>query len=487
MNTSKSAKISTNWILLAAFFIYLGLNLIGIIYHEKWLDEAQIWLIARDLNPWQIIQQTHYELSPSLWYQILHLFAANNLPYITQSILNSMIMILSAYVILWQTNLKLSLKILLIFSYYFAFEYALISKSYSLTILFLLIIAVIKTRKNISRWWQIGLIFLLANTNTVGMISAGSLIIMTIWELIENKKKKINDWWPIIIMSSGLTLALWQIYPVADINHSNGFAHYLTPVNGMAMAFFPWKMLTLDNLLLMREGVWHFSIWNTFIAILFLVLTIWRFWRQPKMLVFLLINYLGLGYLLIFCDNGHLRHYGFFLIWLIIALMLDNQQNRPEQIVRKIFDTALIFSLTFLTICSIREHYMEIKYSFSPTKETANFLQQNNLEDAYWITDSFYMTSLLAYFPEKKIWQANCHQEISFFQVNRKCINGLINTEENIKNIVKKKTLEKQRVLYFTNKPLNGTKADSWKLLYQNNQYVFGYDYPTIFIYQYSQ
>jgi len=482
----KKRQNKTAWLLTAGMIIFCLLNVAGWFWHEKWLDEAQIWLIARDLNPRQIIQQMHYELSPSLWHQMLHIFAANNWPYITQSILNSLIMIVAVYLLLWQTKIKTSIKLLLIFSYYLAFEYSLISKSYSLTIMFLLIIAVLK-RNNKSNWWQAIMIFFLANTNTIGMVSAGALIIMSIWELIGNKEKKIKNWLPLILMSGGLLIAIWQIYPVVDINHSNGFTHYLTPVNGMAMAFFPWKILTLDNLLLMREGIWHFSIWNTLIVILFLVLIIWRFWRQPKLLVFLLINYLGLSYLLIFCDNGHLRHYGFFLIWLIITLILDNQQNRPEQIGRKIFDTALIISLIFLTICGCKEYYMEIRYPFSPTKEAAQFIKQNNLEDTYWITDSFYMTSLLPYFPEKKIWQAGCYREISFFQVDRECIDGLRKTEENIKNIVKKKTLEKQRIIYFTNKPLDDIGAENWKLLYQNKQYVFGYDYPTIFIYQYSQ
>jgi hypothetical protein len=41
-------------------------------YHEKWADEAQAWLIARDLSLWRIFSyELRYEGSPGLWHLIL--------------------------------------------------------------------------------------------------------------------------------------------------------------------------------------------------------------------------------------------------------------------------------------------------------------------------------------------------------------------------------------------------------------------------------
>src|SRR5579871_6286134 len=41
-------------------------------YHEKWADEAQAWLIARDLNLKTIwFHELRYEGSPGLWHTIL--------------------------------------------------------------------------------------------------------------------------------------------------------------------------------------------------------------------------------------------------------------------------------------------------------------------------------------------------------------------------------------------------------------------------------
>jgi hypothetical protein len=491
----KNTKKNSNWpAIIIAMVGYIALNVIGLIYHEKWLDEAQIWLIARDLNPWQIVQQMHYELSPSLWHQILHLFAANNFPYITQSILNSVVMIAAALVVLRYLNLKMITKIMFIFSYYFAFEYALISKSYSLTILFLIIVAAIYKEREKYRWWYAILAVLMANTNTIGMISATALGVIFLWELIEKNNKKIVDWLPFLLIIGGILAAIWQIYPVADVNHSNNFfrfKHYLTAINGFAMSFMPWKMLLINNLLLMRENIWSISWPNIVIFIIIFSLIIIRFIKQPKILCFLLINYFGLAYLLIFRDNGHLRHYGFFIIWLIVSMAFESA-NLKKKIQRnikinKIFNIVLITSLVFLNVCCIKAYYFEVKYSFSPTKKAAEFITENNWEDAYWVTDSFYMTSLLAYFPEKKIWQANCHEEISFFQVNKQCIQGLPKTLENIKTITKKKLFENKQIIFFSNKQLSKPYTDNWKLIYTNDGYVFGYDYHDLFIYEYFQ
>src|SRR5258708_35756342 len=50
-------------------------------YHEKWADEAQAWLIARDLDLKTIwFHELRYEGSPGLWHTILwvaqHMFHA---------------------------------------------------------------------------------------------------------------------------------------------------------------------------------------------------------------------------------------------------------------------------------------------------------------------------------------------------------------------------------------------------------------------------
>lgn len=69
-------KIKENKIDIIIFLIYAIVTfVITIIFHEKWRDEAQAWLIARDLDFWGIIKQMTYEGHPPLWHFILAPFA----------------------------------------------------------------------------------------------------------------------------------------------------------------------------------------------------------------------------------------------------------------------------------------------------------------------------------------------------------------------------------------------------------------------------
>lgn len=55
--------------------IYAIITLVIIMYHENWRDEAQSWLIARELGLIDIFKQMKYEGHPALWYLILAPFA----------------------------------------------------------------------------------------------------------------------------------------------------------------------------------------------------------------------------------------------------------------------------------------------------------------------------------------------------------------------------------------------------------------------------
>ena len=61
--------------------------IVTIFFHEKWRDEAQAWLLARDLNPIELFKQMKYEGHPPLWHLILMPFAKLGFPYMTINII----------------------------------------------------------------------------------------------------------------------------------------------------------------------------------------------------------------------------------------------------------------------------------------------------------------------------------------------------------------------------------------------------------------
>jgi hypothetical protein len=57
----------------AALALFVALGLVGILHHEMWRDEAEIWLIARDSGSLrELFRNMHTEGHPALWYLLVY-------------------------------------------------------------------------------------------------------------------------------------------------------------------------------------------------------------------------------------------------------------------------------------------------------------------------------------------------------------------------------------------------------------------------------
>lgn len=107
-------------------------------HHEKWADEAQAWLIARDLDLRSIwFKELRYEGSPGLWHSILwvaqHVFHAG---YAWLGIIGVACATAGAVLILFKAPFPRPLRWMLIFSYFISYQYAVVARPYVLLPLF---------------------------------------------------------------------------------------------------------------------------------------------------------------------------------------------------------------------------------------------------------------------------------------------------------------------------------------------------------------
>lgn len=103
-------------------------------YHEKWADEAQAWLIARDLDLRTIwFHELRYEGSPGLWHTILwfaqHIFHA---PYAALGYIGASFAIAGAAVLLFLAPFPRIVRWPLAFTYVMIYQYAVIARPYVL-------------------------------------------------------------------------------------------------------------------------------------------------------------------------------------------------------------------------------------------------------------------------------------------------------------------------------------------------------------------
>lgn len=130
------------FVIFTVFIIYILIILVVSYYHESWEDESQGWLIARNLNPIEIINQMKYEGHSFMWYFILAIFAKTGLPYEFSKILMIVIAGITGFLILTKSPYNTWVKILILFNAVFLYYMPVFLRPYSIIPLMLICISI---------------------------------------------------------------------------------------------------------------------------------------------------------------------------------------------------------------------------------------------------------------------------------------------------------------------------------------------------------
>ncbi len=136
-------KVKTvHFSLYITFGIVLLLNLFLLLSHEPWRDEAQAWLIARDVTFPQLITVLSQEGHPILWYAILAPFARLGFPYITMGIISYVAIGTTLFFFILYSPFHTITKHIFAFSPAVIYFLPVIARSYCLCALLVILIAV---------------------------------------------------------------------------------------------------------------------------------------------------------------------------------------------------------------------------------------------------------------------------------------------------------------------------------------------------------
>lgn len=396
----KNKKLIINCLLLISYAV---ISFLILIFHEPWRDEAQQWLIVRDLDIGQIISQMKYEGHFVLWYMILFPFVKLGFPYITANIISWIICVISVYLIIFKSPLKTWVKILFIFSLPLIYYYPVISRCYCLIPLAISLIAITyKNRKQKPINYMLSIILLL-NTHVIMLGLVGILILLFfIEELKEFKhmstieKKKF-----ILSLLIGFILGIISILPLfksASINEE------------VTLKTFTITQL-IDRLIVYFDYYWYnivfFDVSNVIDIILIIVLTsllillvaIYECNRNSKyfLVLFISMAFQFSIYIFLYIASQQRLYSLIFIILLIVWIQNESikQSNNKKITLKsglKIFIIIIIFMLNVingLRYCIIPE----IKHNYSSSKDTAIFINSNLPSNSIILSNNIPMTS----------------------------------------------------------------------------------------------
>lgn len=437
------------WVAFALLALYVVIVSGVAAHHEPWRDEADPWLVARDASAHDLWQFFRHGGTPGLWYLLLIPPAKGGAPYGTQHVLHVLIAGASAAIVFFASPFPRIARILLPFSYYFGYEYAVIARTYALSVLLLFVIAVLYPRRHERPLFYGIAVALLANTN-VHSLCVASLIGLAY--SLEPAKSRL---YVILIMLAGGGLSLAQVWPAPDamVRGAISVFHPGAPADAVRAAFFP--MIVMPQAIGIAAGV----------AILITALAAIR--RSPAALLILLGSYAFFGYLFVFKWLGGLRHFGFVLIVLLFALWIG------ETVSRSVAWVLLTVALAVSVISAVNIWRLDWKYAFSGAKEMAEFIRSRGMSSYTIAAHSETTTSALCPYFEHPFWFAGIEDFGTFSKWDGRFARGLEVTYPEVVRRVTERFGDRSKVLLLLNVEMPQPERNGWRLLYHDRRRQF--------------
>jgi hypothetical protein len=257
-------------------------------HHEPWADEAQSWLLGRDASLAQLwAHLLHYEGTPGLWQTLLHALIRLGLPYSAYGFVPAGVGLIAAYLLLRYAPLPLFIRLLLPFTYYLCYQYAVIARSYALIAPLLFAIAAIYPHAPHKPFLTTALLCFLAGVSVHGFLISACIWVTLYWPGRHSKWKLLVaglTYWLVLIF---FVVCAWPAKDVAFAEH-RGLANLrLLPdvvQAGLAGAFAGhWIMavvlIALSAPLLWRGGGWLFFLLATVSFCLFSTIVYAQLWH----------------------------------------------------------------------------------------------------------------------------------------------------------------------------------------------------------------
>ena len=337
-------------------------------HHEPWFDEAQAWLMARDNDIWTLLaHRVRYEGTPGLWHAVLWLIIRAGLPYRLFYLVPATCVIAGAAIVLWRAPFPGPLRVLLLTSYFFGYQFSVVARSYCLDVLLVALAASLFASRFTRPVRYAIVIGLIANTNAYSFLVGGVLGCELAWRLAADRQLgRKAAWGSIAIVATMGILALICAWQPADNAFLQPGSHD-NPVMKMAVY--------LCNAFVDHVAVWSPDLISSYDIFASVMLTLLL--QRPVVALILAghnkaMAFGVLGVLLLFAGFVYatLWHAGvFFLFWMFVLWVeWDNPLSRAD---RRQLVAAMAIILSLQSVQTVRTGLWDVDNVYSPGQPTA--------------------------------------------------------------------------------------------------------------------
>ena len=472
MNIKEKIK-QNKWNIIITLIYAIVTFIITFFFHEKWRDEAQAWLIARDLDIIGIIKQMSFEGHPPLWHLILMPFAKLGFPYITESIISWGVMVIAVWIFLNKSPLKKETKILILLTAPIIYLYPSIARNYCLIPLALALIAMYYPNRKEKKIEYCLSILLLAYTHVLMLSMVGILYLFYfIDEIFYTKKTKADKkrlTIAIAISAIGL-ICLFFILMGSTTKNTE------IPLNNDNTVFSINKVKLLTNSIFGQLfGVVsnskgfeiYFYIW-----LILLVLFQARKNLENLVIAFVTISWQIFIYLFIYGASYQktsiLLLIAVFIAWINSYNEKSIEENRFFVNINKIVKLGCLVALVLNAMLGVTEINYDIKDNYSNAKDIAQYINKNIEKDSIFICiNTSTASAVIPYTYDQKYWNPVSEEYFTYITWNKSSLTN-ISLDEIIKKV--QNTFNKNEKIYLIESDRSSNnQTDSIKNFQQKN------------------
>ena len=196
-------------------------------HHEPWTDEAQAWLLARDLSLSSLfLKHLHYEGTPGLWHLFLWILSRLHISYGLMHWITAGVAVTGMWIFLAFSPFPAILRATVPFTCFIVYQYAVIARSYALIPIFVFCIAALFS-KPIDNLIALSLLLgLLGNISAHGFILSlgfGLILSIRLWQYKRTHEVAFGTQRltiSIVIVCSLWVFAVVSAWPAADNSYN---------------------------------------------------------------------------------------------------------------------------------------------------------------------------------------------------------------------------------------------------------------------------
>ncbi len=400
-----------------AVVLFVGLH------HEPWRDEADAWLVVRDRSLRELFALTPYMGTPALWYLLLEPLVSLGAPYRSMGVLAGALAFGAAALVVVRSPFPRPVRLLLPFGLLLSYEYAVIARSYSVSLALLFAVAGLDRQRRDRPLLYHGCLGLLFHTNSHSIVLASVLLALSWLERLTSRRPP-----PLVgpVLATLLALlALVQILP----QPADAQVLLLPEVTALEVLADSWRAPLLGG----REG----GLW-TALAFGFLPLALWQLRRDRRALAFALGSWLGLWGLFLGVYPGALRHWGFLFLALVVALWMQRdaaaaadpaESPPPSRRPLRREPVMAVFALLLLVNAAGAGEawWRDLRHPFSMSEALAQYLRAQGLAETPLAGHRApNVSAILPYLPRELLYYPGIDALGSHMRWDRRYVEGLL-------------------------------------------------------------